>query len=484
MSNLQYTMRQKLGFWIGLSVFALVFVVPVPAGLPASAWKTLAVACLVIIWWVTEPIALAITSLLPMLLFPLLGVASLKQVAVPYASPTVYLFLGGFLLALSMERWGLHKRLGLAIIYYIGTKPERIVLGFMIAAALLSMWVSNTATAIMMLPVGVSMIDLFGQNISSEKDVKHFTLALLLGIAYAANIGGMGTIIGTPPNVYMVSFFQAKGYDISFLQWMYFGVPLVLLAVPLAYLCLTKFIYPLRIQAMFGGREIVRQEVDILGKMQRAEVLITLVFTLTVALLLAREALQSYIPFLQDAGIMLFAGVVLFVLPVDFSRGAFVLDWQVASKVPWEILLLFGGGLSLAQSVQKTGLADWLGSYATALTSVSPVIVVFVVTLAVVFLTELTSNLATVAALLPVLESVATAAGWSPLLLAIPATLAASCAFMMPIATPPNAVIYGSGKVSISEMMRAGLWLNLLFLALITLWVFALVMPVFGISWQ
>jgi sodium-dependent dicarboxylate transporter 2/3/5 len=431
------------------------------------------------VWWITEAIPIPATALLPLALFPVLGIGDIRASASHYANPVLYLFMGGFMIAQAMQRWGLHRRLALHILRVMGTRPRNMVGGFMLATAFLSMWVSNTATTVMMLPIGLSVIDLTRRATGAAD--RHFALTLMLGIAYAASIGGMGTLIGTPPNALLAGFLEETyGVQIGFGQWMTIGVPLVIVMLPLTWLVLTRWIYPVRLADLPGGRETIAREITALGPVSRGETQVGVVFVLTALAWMTRPLLARWVPGLSDAGIAITGGLLLFLVPVDAKRGRFALDWESAAKLPWGVLVLFGGGLSLASAISRTGLAEWLGNAMSGLGTLPLVLIVVAVTAVLVFLTELTSNTASAATFLPILAAVAVGIGENPLLLVVPAALAASCAFMMPVATPPNAIVYGSGHVTVPQMARAGIVLNLLFIVALPLFALLLAGPVFG----
>jgi sodium-dependent dicarboxylate transporter 2/3/5 len=459
--------------------------------LPDEARMVAAIATLMAVWWMTEAISVYATALLPLALFPLTGVADIKITAASYGNPIVYLFLGGFILALALERWGLHKRLALNVLAAVGAKPRAIIAAFMGVSALLSMWVTNTATTIMLLPVAVSVIALMpGDDLADGSANSPFAICLLLGIAYAASIGGMGTIIGTAPNVFVVSFLNENlGREIGFLEWMQFAVPIVLVFIPVTWFMLTYLIYPIRTEEGAGVAKLLQAERAKLPAPARGEILTLVVFLLTAAAWVSRPLLNNLElagqnPFagLTDAGIAVIAAIVLFVCPVSLRRREFLMDWQTAAKLPWGLLILFGGGLALAARLSDSGFSEYLGNLSGGLAGLPVWLTVALVITAVVFLTELTSNTATTATLLPVFLAVATGLQLPPLMLILPATLAASCAFMLPVATPPNAIVFGSGYVSISQMSRAGLWLNLAAIVLISLATWSIILPAMGVS--
>ncbi|HKK45362.1 MAG TPA: DASS family sodium-coupled anion symporter [Balneolaceae bacterium] len=482
MESSSVNLRKKIGFFLGIILFGILLVIPAPSGLSTQGWHVAAVATLMGVWWITETLPIAVTALLPIVLMPVLDIVSIDKATAPYANPLIFLFMGGFVIALAMERWDLHRRIALNIVSFVGVKPSSIIMGFIISSAFISMWVSNTATALMMLPIGLSVLNL----VSKEKDSTdkiNFEIVLVLSIAYACNIGGMGTLIGTPPNALLAGFMKENyGYEIGFTQWMMVGVPLMLVSLPLMYLLLTKVIYPIKLKHLPGGKELIEKELAELGSISSQEKRVAAVFCCTAALWIFRPLLTKIIPGLTDAGIAIGAAVSLFIIPSDMSKGQFILAWSDTKKLPWGVLILFGGGLSLASAISSTGLAKWIGQGVSALGGWPVLLLVGLVVLLIVFLTEMTSNTATTAAFLPILASVAIGLGENPLMLAVPAALGASCAFMLPVATPPNAIVYGSGKITIPEMSKAGLWLNFVFIVLLTAFAFSLISFVFGIK--
>ena len=479
-----YTTRQRLGLVAGPVALAAVLALPAPDGLGGAGWHTAGVALLMAVWWITEALPIPATALVPVVLFPLLEIRPMPDAAAPYANPLIFLFMGGFLIALAMQRWDLHRRIALRIIATVGTGPRALIAGFMLACAFLSMWISNTATAMMMLPIATSVVALARSDAeASDTQTDAFAVVMMLAIAYACNIGGMGTLIGTPPNALLAGFVnESYGISIGFAQWMGLGLPMVVLGLPLAYGVLAHWLYPLDTFALAGGRALVQQRLRDLGTMARAERMVAVVFAAVAVLWMTRPLLAPAVPGLTDAGIAMAGGLVLFALPVERATGTFVLDWDTAVQLPWGVLILFGGGLSLAQAIEATGLAMWLGEALGVLGSWPLLLVVILVSAAIIGLTEITSNTATAAAFLPIMASVAVGIGENPFLLAVPVALAASSAFMLPVATPPNAIVFGSGDVSIPQMARAGIVLNLLFVALIALVTYALGPLVLGIE--
>jgi sodium-dependent dicarboxylate transporter 2/3/5 len=498
---------QDVGLWAAPLAAVLVLVLLPDAYLSSEGERlpvtpagraTAAVAVWMAVWWLSEAIPVYATALLPLVLLPLLGAAPIRAAAAPYAHELIFLFMGGFLIALAMERWGLHRRLALATLRFSGERPSHVVGGFMLVTALLSMWVSNTATAIMLLPVATSVIALVARQHGApgveqaladrSSPLRNFALCLLLGIAYAASIGGMGTPIGTPPNVLLLSYMKSHlGREVSFVRWMSVALPLVAVFLPLAWLLLTRVLYPIRLARIEGGRRLVREALAELGPMVRGERIVLAVFLLAAGLWITRPLLTGLevggiapLAGLSDAGVAMLAAMLLFVAPAERAPRRFVLDWETAMKLPWGILVLFGGGLSLAAAIQANGVGELLAAQVAGLAGTPPLWVVLAVVTLIVFLTELTSNTATTATLIPVLAALAPGLGLDPLLLIVPAALAASCAFMLPVATPPNAIVFGSGLVRIPDMSRAGFWLNWVGIALITLLAQTLVLPVLG----
>ncbi len=500
----------------GLLAFFVILLMPQPEGMTESGQRLLAVVFLMAIWWMGEGTSISATALLPLVLFPALGILSSKEVAPNYTNHLVFLFLGGFMIALAMEKWNFHKRIALWIISFIGVDLERIVLGFMVASAFLSMWISNTATTMMMLPVGMAVVrqiaveaSLNGvRNEESRKSIQEsLGLVLMLGLAYSASIGGVGTLIGTAPNIVFAGFYKnlyPQNAEITFFQWMVLAVPLVCVFIPLVWVYLCRFVAPIPLkQIQFGQNEpeIIKNELKALGEMNRAEKIIAVVFASTALLWIFRQPITfgpitlpgwsnlfARPEFLHDATVAMAMGILLMLLPVNFGKGMelngklefFVLDWAtVQKKVPWGILLLFGGGFALAAGFRKTGLDKWIGEQLTGVAALPVLGVVLVVCLAITFLTELTSNTATTTMILPIIGATAVAASYHPLMLMIPATLSASFAFMLPVATPPNAIVYSSGWVSIPKMSRAGLALNFLGAILVTAMVLLFAQKIF-----
>ena len=476
-----------VGLALGIAVFTLMMLLPAPEGLSVMGWRTAAVALLMASWWVSEVIPISATAMLPLVLFPVLGISDISQTATPYANPMIFLFMGGFIIAIAMQEWGLHRRVALNIIRVIGSRPRSIIAGFMVSAMFMSMWVSNTAATMMMLPIALSVIQLTkdNQNSSSEqKQYHYFAVALMLAIAFSASVGGLATVIGTPTNALLIGFVnESYGIEISFAQWMLVGIPIAVLGFPIIYFTLTHVVYPVRFKTLPGGREYIAKEVRELGSMSRPEAIVATVFTLVAVLWMTRPLIERHLfTGISDAGIAIFGAILLFLIPVNISKGQFMLSWKAAERLPWGVLILFGGGLTLAGAIQRTGLAEWIGGFFGALSGWPVILIILIVAFVIIMFTELASNSATAAAFLPIMGSVAIGIGENPLLLAVPVAIVASCAFMLPVATPPNAIVYGSNVMTIPEMARAGLVLNVLFAILITLLTYYLFTLILGID--
>lgn len=471
-----YRPLQRYGLVAGAIAFVVLLALPAPEALGVPGWRTAAVAVLMAVWWMTEAIPIPATALLPLGLFPLLGVLSPASASEPYANELIFLFMGGFMLAVTMEKWGLHKRIALSIMAFVGTSPNRLVLGFMLATAFLSMWISNTATAAMMLPIAIAVGEMFRPQ--DKEGPYELGIALMLGVAYASSIGGVATLIGTPPNAVLAgAASEILDVQIGFVQWMGVGVPIVAVMLPLTWLLLTRVLYPPG-ELTGDAERIIADERSALGRASRGERITAVVFALTaLAWVLRAEksfggltipGIATFAPGVADSTIAMTAAVLLFLLPVDWRKGEFVLDWRTARRIPWGVLVLFGGGLSLARAMEESGLATWIGGVVAALGSVPPIVIVAAVATLIVFLTEVTSNTATATMAMPVMAGAAMGLGIDPLLPMTAAALGASMAFMLPVATPPNAIVFGSGYLTIPQMTRAGFWLNWLSIVVIT----------------
>ncbi|MFI2741125.1 SLC13 family permease [Zhouia sp. PK063] len=438
-----------------------------PETLSKPAYAVLGITIWMAIWWVTEAVPMAVTALLPIVLFPLTGALNIAETTASYGHKYIFLYMGGFILAIAIERWELHQRIALQIIDVIGTKLNRIVLGFMIATAFLSMWISNTATSVMMLPIGMAMINQF-QKFSEEKD-KSFGKALMLAIAYSASIGGMATLIGTPPNLILAGILE-KIYHVKlgFFEWIKFGFPVAVLLLFICWKYLTEIAFNFKKITFPGGRAEIKMMKQDLGKISYEEKTVLIVFIATAFLWIFRSLIQKILPGLDDTIIAMASAIMLFLLPTK-DRNRSVLTWQEAVKLPWGIVLLFGGGMALASGFSQTGLASWIAQYMTELAAIPLFMLILILVAAVNFLTEVTSNVATTAMLLPVLAPMALSLNLHPYFIMVSVTLAASCAFMLPVATPPNAIVFGSGHLKIADMIKSGIVMNIVSILIITM---------------
>ena len=465
--------HQIVGRILGPAIFVLMLIAgEVQTVMPDAAWRAAAAGLWMAVWWATEAIPVPATALLPLVLFGPLDLASIRDAAAPYANPTIFLFMGGFVLALALERWNLHRRIALAILDKTGTDGRRLIGGFMLVCGLLSMWMTNTSTTIMLLPIAVSVVGAIRDNVPdvSPERLANFQVAMLLGLAYSASIGGLATLVGTPPNALLIGYL-AENYqlDISFARWMAVGIPVTVIMLPIAWFALTRFLYPVHIPASKAVDAHLRELREELGGMTAAEKRVAMVFGAVIFSWMLRRPLSEFVgvPGISDAGIVMTAAVVLFLLPSGASRP--ILVWEDMVRIPWGVLILFGGGLSLAAVVSNSGLALWLGESLAPLNAFGIAVLVFASVTLVIFLTELTSNLATTATLLPVMGAIALQLGISPLFLTVPITIAASCAFMLPVATPPNAIVFATGLISIPQMIRAGFLLNVMGIVIVSL---------------
>lgn len=466
--------KQNIGLVLGPLIFVIILQFFHPDGLSETANAVLASAAWVAIWWITEALPIAVTALLPIVLFPLSGGLSLQETTASYGHKYIFLFIGGFILAIAIEKWKLHKRIALTIIKMVGTNVVNIILGFMIATAFLSMWISNTATAVMILPVGMAIVAQLRDNPATVEDENLiFGKALMLAIAYSASIGGMATLIGTPPNLVLAGVVQETyGVEITFSQWFSFGFPITIILLIICWLYLTRVAFKFKQKTFPGGRDEINKQLKVLGNVSYEEKTVLIVFVLTAFAWITRSFLiKQFIPAIDDTIIAVSFAILLFILP-NKERDEKIIAWDDAVKLPWGILLLFGGGMALALGFESSGLALWLGEQMTNLQILSLFLVLFILIAAVNFLTEITSNLATTAMILPVLVPLATILNIHPYFLMVGATVAASCAFMLPVATPPNAVVFGSGYLKIEDMVKKGVWMNIISIIILTLLVY------------
>lgn len=463
-----YGMRHWLGWVLGPGALLFTLLWPAPTGLSQEGWLTAGVAVLMAVLWICESLPIPVTALIPLVLFPALELGTVQVTAAPYANPIIYLFMGGFLIALAMQRWQLHRRVALNLIGIMGTRPSRIIAGFLLASAFVSMWVSNTATALMMLPIALSVLQILPPSTSATPAMRGFGTALLLSVAYGATTGGMATLIGTPPNALLAAFVESTyGITLGFGRWMLLGVPVMLVTLPLVWLVLTRVSFRLSSGEVPGMKEFIQQQKAQLGPWTRGELIVLTVFLLTALGWVTQPLLAKVVPLLTDTTIAMAGGLLLFVIPMNWRRGEFVLNWETAKGLPWDVLLLFGGGLSLAGNIDKHGLSRYLGELCNGLGGVPVLLALAVVCFGILMLTELTSNTATAATFLPIVAALALSLGQNPLLFLIPCALAANCSYMLPVGTPPNAIVFGSGYVTLPQMAWAGLWLNLLLVPVI-----------------
>ena len=476
-----------IGLIMGIIFLIATCLLPSPESLNNKAWLTLGIAILMATWWLTEAIPLPATGLLPLVLFPLLGISSIKETAQAFSHPIIFLFMGGFIIGLAMQHTGLHKRIAYYIISKFKSSPKSLVFGFMCATAFLSMWISNSATAIMMLPIALSIITVFKEDKNNIKN-NNFDKALVLSIAFSATIGGIATIIGTPPNTVMAAMLsEMYNYEINFVDWLKIGLPTSIILLPITWIILTFLCFPLDSKTSIKDK-VIKDKIKELGKISQDEIMVGIVFIITASLWISRKwlstALDGVIPAgaLNDSTIAIMAAIFLFIIPSNRPKRKRLIDWQVAQNIPWGALILIGGGLSLATVINSSGLATWIGSLSSNLSNISIIFIVLICIVSIIVLTELTSNTATASTFIPIMGATALGLGQDPLLLIIPATLAASCAFMMPVATPPNTIAYASGHLKISDMIKAGIWLNIISIIIIGVIIALILGPVFDVE--
>ncbi len=461
---------------------------------------TLAMMVWMATWWLTEAVDIEVTALLPIVAFPLFGVAPLAKVLPPYAADVIFLFMGGFIIGLAIERWGLDRRIAFSVLRLVGARPGAIVGGFMVVTAFLSMWVSNTATAAMMVPIAISVIDLVlrsrtGAGLKESGGIpqdripeRNFATGLLLCVAYSASIGGIATIIGSPPNGIAVRYIlQTFKQEVTFFDWLLIGGPFTLIFLPIAWLMITRVLFRADIGEIAGGRQHFHDEYRKLGPLSRGEKTVLAVFGLVAFLwifspLLKPIAIGGVKPLagLSDAVIAMLGAMALFLIPVDRAKGVRAMNWATAVKLPWGVLMLFGGGLTLATAVEANGVSEFIGNASRGMAGLHPLLLLLAITTMTVFLSELTSNTAQVATMVPVLAAMSPVLGMNPYVLIIACTLGASSAYMMPVGTPPNAIVFGTGLVRMPQMMKAGFWLNLAGILVITALAWLFITPLLG----
>jgi sodium-dependent dicarboxylate transporter 2/3/5 len=478
------SLTKRIGLVLGPILFTLIILFFKPEGLSPEANAILACTAWIAVWWITEAIPIAVTALLPIVLFPLTNGLDLTTTTSAFGHKYVFLYLGGFIIAISIEKWNLHKRIALNIINIIGSDVRKIILGFMLATAFLSMWISNTATSVMMLPIGIAIIKQLKDNPNTEENENTiFGKALMLAIAYSASIGGIGTLIGTPPNLVLAGVVSdIYGYEITFSQWFIFGFPISILLLFICWKYLTRFAFTFKQTEFPGGKQEIKRLLKTLGAISYEEKVVAFVFGLTAFCWITRSfLLKELLPALDDTIIAMFFAIVLFLIPAK-SKKEQLINWEEAVKLPWGIILLFGGGMALAKGFETSGLAQWIGTQMTALQGVATLLLIVLLVAAVNFLTEITSNLATTAMLLPVLAPMAITVDIHPFVLMVGAAVAASCAFMLPVATPPNAVVFGSGYLRIPDMVSKGIVMNIISIIIVSLFAYFVLPEVWDIA--
>jgi solute carrier family 13 (sodium-dependent dicarboxylate transporter), member 2/3/5 len=482
-SGLSKSQRDWIALLAGIVLFLVMLAVN-PFNVSGRASIVLAIAALMVTWWVTEAIPMPVVAMLPLILFPIFGIESLKTTAASYGDSIIFLFLGGFMIGLAIEKWNLHTRIALYIIRATGTSGDRIVLGFILATGFISMWLSNTATTMMMYPIAASLIHVINENRAGHGNMKNFGLTVMLAIAYASNFGGIATIIGTPPNVAFVAFIEKKyNYTIPFADWMLICTPIAILLLFSLYLVMTKWLYPNHLKADMTTKKVIRQKVAELGPLRAAEKRVLVIFISTAFLWITRDIINGIgIVKLDDTMIAMIGATALFIVPsgMGAEKSRRILEWQDTSKMAWGILLLFGGGIALAGALEKAGLIQELGTWIAGFGGSGGLALVFMITLVSLFVSELMSNIAQVIVFSPVIGGIADAMGLSPLVLGIPMALAASCASMMPMGTPPNAIVFASGHIKLGEMVKTGFVMNLIAVVLISLFGYYIVPLIIG----
>jgi len=461
-----FSMRQIVGLIAGPLLFLVILVQPVPEGMSVEASRVAAVALLMACFWMAETVPIPATAMLPIFLFPLLGVMPASEVTLSYGNQILFLFMGGFLIAVAMQKWNLHRRIALTVIDKVGSSPNRLVLGFMLATALLSMWISNTATCVMMTPVAIAVVEQTRMENNNTSGNYNFGTALMLGIAYSSSAGGVSTLVGTPPNAILIGIIDTLyGYQISFVDWMKLGMPVSICMLTIVWVVLTKIMYPMNDADSDSdhAKDHIRQELAEMGPMSGEEKKVaSLFFMVALCWILRGLFTPEWLSFVSDPAIAMCGAFLLFIIPADKKQGGFILDWDTAKTIPWDIIILMGGGFALAAGFSGSGLTEWLANQLTILQGVHFFVLIIVVVLFVTFLTEMTSNAATATLFIPVMGALAISMDLHPFALMVPAALGASMAFMLPVATPPNAIVFASRQITIAQMARTGFVLNLL----------------------
>ncbi len=487
---------KTMGFLLGPAIFIATLMLPIPEGMQQATWMSAALAFWMITWWVSEAVPLPVTAMLPLVAYPMLGVMDLREAAKPYAEPVIFLFMGGFIIALAIEKSKLHLRIALNIVRIIGTRPDRMIAGFMAATAFLSMWISNTATVIMMLPMALSVITLLKKQMDKDShgDLHNFALCMMLGLAYASGIGGMGTIIGTPTNAFLKGYMEKTfGYEISFFDWMQIGAPIVILLTIAMWVILVKVVFRVRLEDSDHLYEIIRSELENLGRMSKAEKVALFIFLFVALGWVFQQPISngfhigdihfSGIPQINDTIIAMMGALLTFLIPVSLKTNKPILTWKDAEKLPWGVLLLFGGGLSMAHGFETSGLGTWIGSQFEGTGTILPhLIIIALVVLVTMLCTEFMSNVATITMMVPVIAPIAIGMGENPLLFLIPATIISSCAFVLPVSTASNAIVFGTGHVKITEMVKGGILVNIAAYIIVMLIAMTIMQSVFDIT--
>lgn len=459
-----------IGLFLGPLFFVIINLFSIDAFLTPDAWRVIGVALWMITWWITEAVPIPVTALLPIVLLPITGIFTIDEATAPYANKIIFLFMGGFMLGLGMEKHNLHKRIALNLIKKTGTNPNGIILGFMLTTAFISMWISNTATTVMMLPIALSITDLLQIDAQSEGEKKKFALGLMLSIAYAANVGGTATIIGTPPNVAWVGFMNDMiGYEITFAKYLLIGLPVCIIMLGVVYLMLTRVLFPSKIDDLTQSAHVIETQLQALGSITKAEKRVAIIFIATATTWILRGTINdlSGSNFLNDAMIAMTGGILMFITPLELKRGEFLLDWDTTKKLPWGILILFGGGLTLAKAMEKSQIVQAIGEGIAGTGELNQLLLIAGLTAFMLFMTEIMSNVALVVIFIPVVIGISQSLDINPMYLTVPVTLAASYAFMMPISTPPNAIVFSSGMIRMKDMIRAGVLLNVIAILLL-----------------
>lgn len=473
MKQPQFTGAKVFGLLFGPLLFFLIpFAGPADL-LSTEAWKVIGVAAWMITWWITEAAPIPVTSMLPMVLFPLTGIFTIAEATAPYSHPTIYLFMGGFMLGLAMEEHNLHKRIALNLIKLTGTNPNGIIMGFMLTTAFISMWISNTATTVMMLPIALSITSLLGTEPGTEdKGRRRFALSLMIGIAYAANIGGTATIIGTPPNVAWVGFMSdLANYEVEFSKYLMVGLPICILMLFIAYFLLTRVLYPSKVNQLSSSAQVIDDQIKELGPVSKAEKTVGIIFLITASAWILRGSINNWFDtkVLNDTAIAIAGGILMFITPLKLKEGKFLMEWKATQRLPWGILLLFGGGMALARAMESVNIVQTVGDAIAGNGEMNELLLIIGLCAFMLFMTEIMSNIALTVIFIPVVLGIANSMGVDPIHLSLPVTLAASYAFMMPISTPPNAIVFSSGMIRMKEMIRAGFLLNIIAIILLAI---------------